>query len=252
MVRVDLRTVTFEVPPQDVITRDNVPAKVNAVAYFRVVDPVKSVVEVERIRDRHVADRPDDAALGARQGRARHAAGRARAAQREPAADHRRADRAVGRQGGHGRDQGRRHPAGHAARHGPPGRGRARAPRQGHQRRGRVPGLRAPLRRRRGDERQPRGAAAALPADAARDRDQPELDHRPARAHRPDQAAHAVRRGRQRAPRAAPANAIGCARPRAGPELGRRRGRARSSRPRRRPRPAARERKTTPPGRRYP
>jgi hypothetical protein len=50
MVRVDLRTVTFEVPPQEVITRDNVPAKVNAVAYFRVVDPVKSVVEVERIR----------------------------------------------------------------------------------------------------------------------------------------------------------------------------------------------------------
>jgi SPFH domain / Band 7 family len=51
MVRVDLRTVTFEVPPQDVITRDNVPAKVNAVAYFRVIDPVKSVVEVERIRN---------------------------------------------------------------------------------------------------------------------------------------------------------------------------------------------------------
>jgi regulator of protease activity HflC (stomatin/prohibitin superfamily) len=50
MVRVDLRTITFEIPPQDVITRDNVPAKVNAVAYFRVVDPVKSVVEVERIR----------------------------------------------------------------------------------------------------------------------------------------------------------------------------------------------------------
>jgi regulator of protease activity HflC (stomatin/prohibitin superfamily) len=51
MVRVDLHTVTFEVPPQDVITRDNVPAKVNAVAYFRVIDPVKSVVEVERIRN---------------------------------------------------------------------------------------------------------------------------------------------------------------------------------------------------------
>jgi regulator of protease activity HflC (stomatin/prohibitin superfamily) len=50
MVRVDLRTVTFEIPPQDVITRDNVPAKVNAVAYFRVVDPIKSVIEVERIR----------------------------------------------------------------------------------------------------------------------------------------------------------------------------------------------------------
>jgi regulator of protease activity HflC (stomatin/prohibitin superfamily) len=50
MVRVDLRTVTFDIPPQDLITRDNVPAKVNAVAYFRVVDPVRSVVEVERVR----------------------------------------------------------------------------------------------------------------------------------------------------------------------------------------------------------
>jgi regulator of protease activity HflC (stomatin/prohibitin superfamily) len=50
MVRVDLRTVTLDIPPQDLITRDNVPAKVNAVAYFRVVDPVRSVVEVERFR----------------------------------------------------------------------------------------------------------------------------------------------------------------------------------------------------------
>ena len=50
MVRVDLRTVTFDIPPQDLITRDNVPAKVNAVAYFRVIDAIKSVVEVERYR----------------------------------------------------------------------------------------------------------------------------------------------------------------------------------------------------------
>src|ERR687894_276442 len=48
MVRVDLRTVTLNIPPQEVITRDNVPARVNAVAYFRVVDPVDSVVNVER------------------------------------------------------------------------------------------------------------------------------------------------------------------------------------------------------------
>jgi regulator of protease activity HflC (stomatin/prohibitin superfamily) len=47
MVRVDLRTVTFDVPPQDVITRDNVTLKVNAVIYFRVVDPLKSVVAIE-------------------------------------------------------------------------------------------------------------------------------------------------------------------------------------------------------------
>jgi regulator of protease activity HflC (stomatin/prohibitin superfamily) len=50
MVRVDLRTVTFDIPPQDLITRDNVPARVNAVAYFRVVDPVRSVIEIERYR----------------------------------------------------------------------------------------------------------------------------------------------------------------------------------------------------------
>jgi regulator of protease activity HflC (stomatin/prohibitin superfamily) len=50
MVRVDLRTVTFDIPPQDLITRDNVPAKVNAVAYFRVVDAIKSTIEVERYR----------------------------------------------------------------------------------------------------------------------------------------------------------------------------------------------------------
>ena len=48
MVRVDLRTVTLDVPPQDLITRDNVPAKVNAVAYYRVIDPVRSIVDVER------------------------------------------------------------------------------------------------------------------------------------------------------------------------------------------------------------
>jgi len=47
MVKVDLRTVTLNVPPQEVITRDNVPCRVNAVAYFRVVDPNRAVVEVE-------------------------------------------------------------------------------------------------------------------------------------------------------------------------------------------------------------
>ena len=47
MVRVDLRTITLNVPPQEVITRDNVPARVNAVAYFRIVGSVNSVVNVE-------------------------------------------------------------------------------------------------------------------------------------------------------------------------------------------------------------
>jgi regulator of protease activity HflC (stomatin/prohibitin superfamily) len=47
MVRVSLRTVTMDVPPQDVITRDNVSVKVSAVIYFRVMEPTKAVIEVE-------------------------------------------------------------------------------------------------------------------------------------------------------------------------------------------------------------
>jgi regulator of protease activity HflC (stomatin/prohibitin superfamily) len=48
MLKVDLRTVTMDVPPQDVITRDNVTLKVNAVVYFRVIDPMRAVIDVER------------------------------------------------------------------------------------------------------------------------------------------------------------------------------------------------------------
>jgi regulator of protease activity HflC (stomatin/prohibitin superfamily) len=47
MVKVSLRTVTMDIPPQDVITRDNVTVRVNAVTYFNVVDPVRSVVAIE-------------------------------------------------------------------------------------------------------------------------------------------------------------------------------------------------------------
>jgi regulator of protease activity HflC (stomatin/prohibitin superfamily) len=47
MVKVDLRTVTLNIPPQEVITRDNVPAGVNAVAYFRVIDSRRAITEVE-------------------------------------------------------------------------------------------------------------------------------------------------------------------------------------------------------------
>lgn len=47
MMRVDLRTRVFDVPPQDVISRDNVSVKVNAVVYYRVIDPAKSIIQVE-------------------------------------------------------------------------------------------------------------------------------------------------------------------------------------------------------------
>jgi regulator of protease activity HflC (stomatin/prohibitin superfamily) len=48
MIKADLRTVTMDVPPQDIITHDNVPVKVNAVVYFRVMDPAKSIVKIEK------------------------------------------------------------------------------------------------------------------------------------------------------------------------------------------------------------
>lgn len=47
MVRISLRLITMDIPPQDVITKDNVTVKVNAVLYFRVIDPVKCVIEVQ-------------------------------------------------------------------------------------------------------------------------------------------------------------------------------------------------------------
>src|SRR5664279_58323 len=50
IVKVSLRVVTWDVPPQDIITRDNVSMKVNAVVYFRVVNATKAIIEVENFR----------------------------------------------------------------------------------------------------------------------------------------------------------------------------------------------------------
>src|SRR6266513_3562339 len=49
MVRVSLRTVTLKIPAQEIITRDNVPARVTAVAYYRLIDSTKSVLEIENV-----------------------------------------------------------------------------------------------------------------------------------------------------------------------------------------------------------
>ncbi|MGH3049771.1 MAG: SPFH domain-containing protein, partial [Gaiellaceae bacterium] len=48
MVKVDLRTITLNIPPQEVITKDNVPVRVTAVAYFRIVAPKDAIVQVEK------------------------------------------------------------------------------------------------------------------------------------------------------------------------------------------------------------
>jgi regulator of protease activity HflC (stomatin/prohibitin superfamily) len=66
MTRVSLRTVVLEVPLQDVITRDNVTVKVNAVVYFRVVDPLNSVIQVENFLSPLPEARPASAASSAR------------------------------------------------------------------------------------------------------------------------------------------------------------------------------------------
>jgi regulator of protease activity HflC (stomatin/prohibitin superfamily) len=63
---VDLRVQVMDVPSQDVISRDNVSVKVNAVVYFRVIDPENSIIQVEEFRNAHQPIGADDIALGAR------------------------------------------------------------------------------------------------------------------------------------------------------------------------------------------
>jgi regulator of protease activity HflC (stomatin/prohibitin superfamily) len=74
MVRVSLRTVTLTVPPQEIITRDNIPARVTAVAYYRVVDANSAVTQVENYH--HATLQIAQTTLGAGRCRSRLAAGR--------------------------------------------------------------------------------------------------------------------------------------------------------------------------------
>ena len=69
MVKVDLRVMVQVVPPQDVISRDNVSVKVNAVLYFRIIDPERAIIKVARLHGRDQPTGADHAALGARQAR---------------------------------------------------------------------------------------------------------------------------------------------------------------------------------------
>ena len=152
LVRISLRLVAFDVPPQDIITRDNVSVKVNAVVFFRVVDPTKAVIEVEDYLYATSQARADHAPQRPRAGGPRRPALAARLAERPVAGHPRQEHRSLGDQGGLRRGQAR----GPAGRNDPgaraPGRGGAREARQGHPRRGRVPGLRpaCPRRRSRG------------------------------------------------------------------------------------------------------
>ena len=146
MVRVDTRTITMDVPSQDVITRDNVSIKVNAVIYFRVVDSMKAIVEVENYlyatsqlaqttltkRLRTGGTRRDPGVQG--QGQPPHPG--------DPGPQH----RPLGDQGDPRGGEVHRPAAGDAAGHGQAGRGGKGKARQGHRRRGRVPGSPEALR----------------------------------------------------------------------------------------------------------
>ena len=174
----------MDVPPQDVITRDNVPARVNAVVYFRVVDPNKSVIEVENhvLATSQISQTTLRSVLGQKD--LDDLLTNREADKRRAADHHRRADRPVGHQGQRRRGQGRRDPAADAAGDGPAGRERARAAGEDHRRRGRVPGLRAPQAGRR-PAGEPDGVAAQALPDDGRDRRQPELHDHPAHPPRP-------------------------------------------------------------------
>ena len=126
MVRISLREIVMDVPPQEVITRDNVSLKVNAVLYFRVLHPEKAVIQVEnylygtsqlaQTTLRSVCGQAElDELLAERESINQKL---------QEIIDH--ADRAVGRQGARGRGQADRPAGGDAARDGAPGRGRAR------------------------------------------------------------------------------------------------------------------------------
>ena len=126
IVRVSLRTIVMDVPPQDVITRDNVSVKVNAVVYFRVMDSRRAIVEVENYHyaTSQLAQTTLRSVLG--QCELDDLLSRARSAQPAAAADPRSAHRPVGDQGVGRRGEARRSARRHAARDGQAGRSRAR------------------------------------------------------------------------------------------------------------------------------
>ena len=167
MVRISLRTVTLTVPPQEIITRDNVPARVTAVAYYRVIDPQRAVTEVENFEAatlqiaqttlRSVLGIADLDTLLSEREHLNESLQKVIDGQTEPwgikvttveikdVEIPERMQHAIARQAEAERER--------------------RA--EDHQRRGRGAGRGPPAGRRRRDRRQPGHAAAALPADAA-------------------------------------------------------------------------------------
>ena len=177
MVRMDLRVITINVAKQEVMTRDNVPVTVDAVVYFRIVDPEAAVVKVENFLQATslIAQTTLRSVLGQ--------------SELDELLAHREKinqtlqeiiDRHTGPWGVkvtavevRDVDAARHHEAGH----GPPGGNGTRAPRQSHQRRGRISGRGKTGAGRRHDCRPAHRAAIALPANHQRNRRRPQYRH---------------------------------------------------------------------------
>ena len=157
MVRVDLRTVTLNVPPQEVITKDNVTVRVNAVAYFRVIDPNNAVTEVENylLATSQIAQTTLRSVLGKAELDALLSERERLNIELQQIIDEQTEPWGIKVSTVEVKDV--ELPARHAAGDGAPGRGRARAAGEDHRRRRRVPGRREARRRR------PRSSARTRP-----------------------------------------------------------------------------------------
>ena len=162
MVRVSLRTVVHDVPPQDVISKDNVSLKVNAVVYFRVMNPRSAIVEVENYH--YATSQLAQTTLRSVLGQVELdelLSGREKI-NHQAAVDPGPADRPLGNQDLRRGGQARRSPAGDAARDGQAGRGRAREAGQDHPRPWRAAGCPEPRPGRQGARaRNPRPCSCA-------------------------------------------------------------------------------------------
>ena len=199
MVRIDLRTITLNVPPQEVITKDNVTVRVNAVAYFRVIDPNKAVTEVENflLATSQIAQTTLRSVLGKAELDALLSERERLNLELQQIIDEQTEPWGVKVSTVEVKDV--ELPADMQRAIVAPGRGRARAAGEDHRRRRRVPGRREALAGGEHHQREPGDAAAALPADAGRDRRQQQLDDRLPAAARPAQAAARAARAAERA-----------------------------------------------------
>src|SRR5213079_2542182 len=180
---VSLRVVALDIPPQDVITRDNISIKVNAVLYMRVREPVKAVIGVENYlyATSQLAQTTLRSVLGKTE------LDELREDQQHPEEHHRQARRGLGDRGLSGRSEGRGPAARDEARDCATGRGGAGAPGQGHQCGGRAAGVGEARPGRAHHRLGARRHPAALPADGDGDLLREQLDDVLPDPHRPPQ-----------------------------------------------------------------